>query len=1066
MNETFSGAFDEQLYLSLNPDIAELVAQGKIASGFSHWIAEGREEEAAGYRPTIRKDCYYASGMGNPHAMPSRAEMALFDPVYYLNSNEDVRKSTMGSHTGALEHWLRYGRAEGRRGWRSDADLRRKVGLDELASRPFGVNFFAPFSARSGLGTAARGYLAALRVLGLPVHLVNVDFSKGALRITQRDYETRPPYRINLIQVNADSIGSFSKLFQEGWLNSYYNIASWAWELNVVRPDWYSAFSIIDEVWTPSASNSQAVAAISPVPVRTLPYVVAPSPRGRFDRAHFELPPGFLFLAAFDVGSSLDRKNPQAAIDAFKAAFPKPDGVYLVLKFHSSHHNPRQVRALLQAAGNAPNVIVMTNNMSDEEWRSLQACMDCLVSPHRSEGFGLNVAEAMSLGKPVIATAYSGNLEFTTRENSYLIPYKLRPLERPSGPYLPNYLWAEPDVRALAEIMRQVVDQPEQRQRIGEAAMLTITSRFSAAAIGAKMSRRFDELGLRQELPPYAAALGRSASITSPEYAIIEPIPDPVRAESRPVLSVIVPVFDVAAEHLFSCIESVRRQTYPHWELCLCNDASSRRETLAALQRYQGIDPRIRIKHLARNQGIAGASNEAALLATGSYLVMLDNDDELTPDALEKIADVVRSNPKIDALYSDEDKLDAQGQLGEHYFKPDWSPEHLESVMYTLHPLTIRASLFHELGGFRPQYSGAQDWDLMLRVSRETDAIFHIPQILYHWRQIPGSAAAAVNAKPKALTKGAEALRDHVRVKYGATARVEPGEIPGYYRVHHQIRGNPPVTLLITTNNGQIALPGRKKFTMADNLISSIREHTDYENYKIVLVDNNNSSLKQRREREKLGVDCRSYPGSVAPFNFADKANFALRQADTEHVVLMNDDMEAFHPDWLSALLEFSQQRGIGAVGGKLLHADGTIQHVGSVLGIGNGSAHVYHGFPGDFVGYNGYTHVIRNYSALTGACLATRRTVLNELGGFDTGLAIDYNDIDLCLRMGKQGYRLVYTPYSKMYHFESKTAVRETQNPDEVALFRYRWSELINDDPYYNPNLSRDKHDFSMRRA
>jgi GT2 family glycosyltransferase len=263
------------------------------------------------------------------------------------------------------------------------------------------------------------------------------------------------------------------------------------------------------------------------------------------------------------------------------------------------------------------------------------------------------------------------------------------------------------------------------------------------------------------------------------------------------------------------------------------------------------------------------------------------------------------------------------------------------------------------------------------------------------------------------------------------------------------------------THNTEVTLPGRKPFVMVVNLIESILAKTTYPHYRIVVVDDANTSEKQKRWMRKAGVELCSYSRPTNPFNYSDKANFSVRQVTTEHLVMLNDDMQVINGEWLSALLEFSQQPHIGACGGKLLHADGTIQHVGMVLGVNGGAAHVYHGSSGDIVGYNGYTHVIRNYSAITGACLATRRSVLNEVGGWDPRLAIDYNDTDLCLRMRQQGYRIVYTPYSQMYHFESKSAVRTSQNAKEVELFISRWNDVVTNDPYYNPNLSRTSHTY-----
>lgn len=1056
--------FDEELYLILNPDVADSVKKGIVPSGAWHWVHHGAVDTRAGQRPSISHQQHYRVLPDYESDPPTPDEIAGFDAQAYLEANQDVYLALSGRLEDALDHWIKHGRFEGRL---SSITKRFRGSVDpgRLMARPFGVNLFAPLSAQSGLGTAARGYLRALRAANVPVHLVNIDHSTGPIRIATRDYDIRPPYRVNLILVNADTLERFFSLFRKGWFDDTYSIAMWAWELNILRPDWFMCFAAVDEVWTLSRYNAEAVQAVAPVPVLAINPVVTQAIFSQYDRTYFNLPHGFLFLTTFDVGSSLLRKNPDAVVDAFITAFRDQPDVYLILKFHSAKHDLSAIQRLLRRVHEIPNIIVRSEVMLDEEIRALQACANCLVSAHRSEGFGLNIAEFMLTGKPVIVTAYSGNMDFTDASNSYLVPFTLRQLSCTSGPYLPGYLWAEPNQDALVAQMRRVVDAPEEARSIGAAAHETIRGRLSAETVGRQISERMHTLGLQGELPAFMSSLGRSNDIVTPQPRISVPVTDVMQIAARPTLSVVVPVYNVAPEYLSACIESVRAQIYSHWELCLCDDASTNAATLAVLERYQGIDPRIRIKHLAQNQGISAASNSAVTMATGGWLVMLDNDDELTPDALGEIAAAVVQDPTIDALYSDEDKLDIKGDRCDTYYKPSWSPEHLESVMYTLHPLTVRTSLFLHLDGFRAEYSGAQDWDLMLRISRITDAIHHIPKILYHWRMILGSASAEVDAKPAALDAGARALSDHVLAKYGVeNAIVEPASLLGHYRVRHSIRDNPPVTVLITTNNSGLTLPDRKPFIMVENLIQSILERTSYDNYRIVVVDNANTLEKQSRWMKKMGVDLHSYYGRVSPFNYPDKVNFALRKVQTEHLVLMNDDMEVINNEWLSALLEFSQNSDIGACGGKLLHEDGTIQHVGTVLGISGGSAHVYHGFPGDFVGYNGYTHVIRNYSAMTGACLATRRSVLNEIGGWDPRLAIDYNDVDLCLRMRQHGYRLVYTPYSQLKHFESKTAIRTAQNPAEVSLFQSRWGALVDNDPYYNPNLSRSHHDFSVR--
>ena len=1057
--------FDETLYLLLNPDVAADLRAGVIESAKSHWLTSGREEERSGRRPSINEPRFYAALPPHQTRPPSAEELALLSPQDYLLRNPDVG-GPQTDPAAALEHWTRYGRFEGRTRWpEPQVFARRAIDFTHMLRKPFGINFYAPFSARSGLGTAAKGYLAAMQAAGIPVYPCNLNYDMHPARITSRDYDMDPPYRINVIQANADSIGHVYNLFRLGHFDHAYTIAIWAWELSMLRPDWYPSFAACDEVWTLSDFNTAAVSAIAPVPVRTMNCVAAPAaPEPRFDRAYFQLPSGTIFLAAFDVGSSLDRKNPHAVVKAFVNAFEGRPGLYLVLKLHSGQENPTQLNDLLRLTRQHPQIIVRAGKLTDAEMRGLQACADCYVSAHRSEGFGLNIAECMLLGKPVIVTGYSGNMDFTTKDNSFLLSYGLTAIDKQSGPYLPGYLWAEPDQADLVKAMKRVADDPKEAQRRAAAGADTIRRKLSAEAVGTKIAARLDELGLREKIPGFIPLAGSSRGVAPVNPLAVAPHTSPQQIAAQPTISVIVPVYNVDPRWLGACIESVRAQTYPRWQLCLCNDGSTRADTVAMLRRYQGIDPRICIVHLAKNSGISAASNAAASIATGSYLLMLDNDDELTSDALHHVAAAIIADPSIDALYADEDKITPDGTYADHYYKPDWSPEHLESVMYTLHPVTVRTSVFLELGGFRAEYSGAQDYDLMLRVSRRSERIHHIPRLLYHWRMIPGSASAEVEAKPQALNAAQRALVDHVAAKYGPAAEVLPTKVTGYYRVRHRLVTAPEVTLVITTNNASIDLPERGKIRMVDHFVKSIKQVTDYPAFRILVVDNGNSSDDQIKFYQKEGVTLASYPGPVKPFNYAEKANFALRQVKTEHLVMLNDDMEAFEAEWLRSLVEFSRNSEVGGCGGKLLHADGTIQHAGVVLGVHGGPAHIYHNFPGDFVGYNGFTHTIRNYSVVTGACFATRLSVVSEVGGFNTAFAIDYNDIDLCLRMRQHGYRIVYTPFAQLYHFEGQTEKRHSRNPAETALFNAQWSKMLEQDPFYNVNLSRTRHDFSAR--
>jgi GT2 family glycosyltransferase len=531
---------------------------------------------------------------------------------------------------------------------------------------------------------------------------------------------------------------------------------------------------------------------------------------------------------------------------------------------------------------------------------------------------------------------------------------------------------------------------------------------------------------------------------------------------SKPIISVITPVYNVKADFLRQCIESVRSQYYPFWELCLCDDGSTLPETIEALESYQGTDSRIKIVRLERNQGIAIASNRAAEFSTGEYLAMLDNDDELAPDALYEVAKAIHANPDIDLLYTDEDKIDEHGELVDDYFKPGWSPEHLLSVMYMLHLLVVRKDLFFSVGRFRPEFSGAQDYDLVLRLSTEALTIHHVPRTLYHWRKAEGSAADLVFAKPEALDAGGRALQDYIR-RNGIDATVEDGLLEGTFRVRHRIQDQPLASLCIMASNNRATITGRGNIDLLENFVKSIAAETDYPNYEIVIVDDGNLSESTRRALSGIPYRLESFTLPNKPFNFAKKANFAFRQARGRHIVLLNDDMEVISPGWLTAMIEYAQQEEIGVVSARLIRPGQRSQQVRTVSGVNKGAARAFHEYPSEAIGYNAYTHLIRNYSAVTAACMATRMDVIEKAGGFDERFTTDFNDVDFCLRVIQKGYRVVYTPFAELYHFEGTSIKRKVQDPAEVALFTSRWAEEIRNDPYYNPNLTRVGEDFSM---
>lgn len=973
-----------------------------------------------------------------------------FDEEAYLYFNRDVREAlATGRLASPRRHWLMNGRRESRPG--GAPVTARQRGEPHGAD---GINLYGFLSSVSGLGTAARGMKRVVEASGTPTECFDLPNWEQA---AASNSVQRGPYRTNLIFQNADVLPRFVRTYGEHILLNRHNIAHCVWELPALRSDWVENLCWVDEIWTPSEFNRAAYQAVTPLPVRVMPYAVdGLEELATLDRAALGLPEGpFLFTYVFDVASGFERKNPLALLDAFQKAFGYSEDVLLALKCHNGQYNLEGMRMLeLRAA--APNIRLIHEQWTSNQIHSLHRLADCMVSPHRGEGFGLNMAETMYFGKAVVATNYGANTDFMSEENSYPVRFRLVEVQKPSGPYMPGDIWADPDMEHMSERMVEAFEDAAAGRKKGDHARATIRQRFSVESLQGRLPELLQAAGgPRIRHPMRTRPFVPRSTPAHARHAVR-------RMRSRPKISVITPVFNVEPEWLRRCVESVLAQWYPEWELVLCDDGSTNEATREMLMAFRGLDPRIKVILVPDNRGIASASNRAAEFATGEFLALLDNDDELTPDALLEAAHALMTQPEADLLYTDEDKLDANGNVCDPYFKPDWSPEHLQSVMYMLHLLVIRKSLFLELGGFREAYSGAQDYDLALRASAKARQILHVPKILYHWRMIPGSAAQRVDAKPAALQAGQAALSDFVRAQ-GLPATVEPGLAPGTFRVKYRVAGQPKVSLIILAGTKKLNSPGPFEVTLAVNLSESIRERTDYSNYEIVvahdgdLVDSDLSALL------KLGCQLLEFPGPGQPFNFSRKANWSVRQTNTEHVILMNDDLEVISTEWLSALLEYTQQPAIGAAGGQLLFEDGRIQHAGLVLGVMNSAVHVYYGAPGDRIGYNAFTHIVRNYSAVTAACMATKRSVFEQAGGFDEALSVDYNDVDYCLRLMELGYRIVYTPYSRMYHYEGQSLKRKKQNEAELRLFRSRWSSYLEADPFYNINLTRTRLDFTV---
>jgi len=524
----------------------------------------------------------------------------------------------------------------------------------------------------------------------------------------------------------------------------------------------------------------------------------------------------------------------------------------------------------------------------------------------------------------------------------------------------------------------------------------------------------------------------------------------------RPLISVIMPVFDVEPPLLRLAVESVERQAYENWELCIADDGSTRPDTKAELERLAEADSRVKVRFLSRNSGIAGASNVAIELAEGEFIALLDHDDELSPDALFETVKYLDKHPDTDIIYSDEDKLDERGMHVEAFLKPDWSPELLLSNMYTCHLGVYRKSLVDEIGGFREGFEGAQDYDLMLRLTERTDKISHIPKVLYHWRRTAGSTALeyGTNAGGKTAAESSIRALDEALFRRGIKGATEKGFFEGSYRVRPAIPADALTSIII---------PTRDQVENLSRCVESVRSKTTCSAYEIIIVDN----LSVQDQSREYFASLEAEPNIKviqydAEFNFSAINNAAARDANGTFLLFLNNDTEVIEAGWLEAMLEVMQIPGVAVTGAKLLYADDTIQHAGVVLWHCGTAGHLHSRLPRNEHGYFGAANTIRNCSAVSAACMMIRKDIFQGMGGFDTSYRISYQDVDFCLRAQEAGYRIVYTPFASLYHDESASTGIRT-NEREETLFRDRWGGTAPMDKYYNVNFPSHRLDFRL---
>lgn len=529
------------------------------------------------------------------------------------------------------------------------------------------------------------------------------------------------------------------------------------------------------------------------------------------------------------------------------------------------------------------------------------------------------------------------------------------------------------------------------------------------------------------------------------------------KCANRPLFSIIVPVYKVKRKWLEKCICSVICQHYRNWELILVDDASRREDLKKLMNTWALRDSRVHTYYLETNCGIAGATNFGIRQAKGEFIGALDHDDELTPDAITWVVWSLNKHTGALWFYSDEDKISPSGEYYGPHFKPDFSPEFLLSNMYTCHFRVYSRDVLKKIGGLRKGFDGSQDHDLALRLSEVVprDKIVHIPRVLYHWRAIPGSAAMGIAAKPNAPSVGRKAVAEALK-RRKLKGKVTSYEIcPTIYQIEFEPSEFPKVSIIIPTKNA---------LSLIRKCITSVRKYTNYPNFEIVVInsDSDEPELLEylTEEQSENRIEVMHYN---KPFNHSEMNNIAAASVDSEFVLFMNNDIEVVSEKWLEQLVAVTQlDESIAVVGGLLLYPNGMVQHGGIILGLYGTAGHAHKYIYSSVPGYLGRLHALQEMSGITAALALVRRSSFEHIGGFDSSrYPTLYNDVDLCIRLRKEGYRCIYNPMVRAIHYETKTRPVVAED----FLFKKRlvddYSEILKNDPFYNPNLSLNNEQF-----
>lgn len=865
---------------------------------------------------------------------------------------------------------------------------------------PLRVAYFGPWNYDNGLGSASRELLCALRRTNIRLNAYPVfkPFHIHRLicpAVETIDFSGRPD--IAIVHLNPDSWNVLTDEQRQIIRSAKQRIGYWVWETDTLPGPWNQEFHSVDRIWAPSSYCAEVFATKAKVPVDVIPHPVRIPARIASDREtvlrRFGIDPKQrVILYIFDGASYLVRKNPEALICAFGASGLAARGWTLVLKTKHLYDRPEAGRALTELASATPGVQLLEVSLYAEEVTSLLAAADIYASPHCSEGFGLTVAEAMAVGKPVVATDYSGTCDFLDSTCGYPVAAKLWTLEESHGHYLAGHSWAKVDEAALAAALEQAataIDNGDQSP--GVAAKANIARLLSYEAVAYKIEASL------------AAVVAGSAAAASP-------------AASGQKLATVPPAPQITVK-------------------------LSSAKAFDALAQSKGVVPIPLAKDMSWDGHALSDGN------ANDWLFFAPGNARVSPDAIHHILSAATQRPDVSLFYADDVAAD-EDMLDRVRLKPDFDRTLLIAQDYIGAPVIVQRKTLLALGGLDRTRGTAVLYDLVLRAAEAGQSIGRITQVLIGYEDKRPTAKVEERRAAIAARKGFDDID------------LFDGERPGLLLQRRRFAqaGYPAVTLVIPTQRTR-KLASHE--TYVERLLTCIA-HVDWPHDRLTVIVGDDIAGEPTWETTEWPFKLKrmeTLRPSEAPFNYAAKMNFLWRTAIDEHIIFLNDDVAPANPGWLAALLGFAADESVGGVGGRLYYEDGSIQHAGMFPTLRT-VAHAWLGWPVEAKTYQNWAVVQREWSAVTGAVFATRRSILNQVNGFDERLSLEFNDVDLCLRIRNLGYRIVYNPDAQFTHTE-KASRRDTIPPgEEVALFLSRWSRWLENDPAAHPGLAKNRLD------